>query len=117
MLHRLITDTELPQIKPHHLRLNLHLIELLPAVNPNHASNHLRYHDHVSEVRFYKIGFLVGFGVLLCFAEFFDQAHGFAFEAAVEAAAGAGMDDVAELFAGEVEESGVGWLVGGFDCE
>lgn len=114
MLHRLITNTELPQIKPHHLRLNLHLIELLPAVNPNHAPNHLGHDNHISEVRFDEIGLLVGFGVLFCFAEFFDQAHGFAFEAAVEAAAGAGMDDVAELFAGEVEESGVGWLVGGF---
>lgn len=105
MLHGLITDTELAQIEPHHLRLDLHLIELLPAVDANHGSNHLRHHDHISEVGFDQIGLLVGFCVLFCLAQLFDEAHGFAFEAPVEAAAGAGVYDVAELFAGEVEES------------
>ena len=56
-------------------------------------------------MRLHEVGFLVGFGVLLCLAEFFDEAHGFALEATVETAAGAGVDDVAELFAGEVKES------------
>ena len=106
MLHRLITDTKLPQIKPHHLGLDLHLIELFPAVNPNHGADHLGHDDHVAQVRLHEVGFLVGFGVLFGAAELFDEAHGFAFEAAVEAAAGAGVHDVAELFAGEVEESG-----------
>ena len=59
-------------------------------------------------MRFDEVGLLVGFRFLLGFAEFFDQAHGFAFEAAVEAAAGARVDDVAELGRGEVEESGRG---------
>lgn len=116
MLDRLITNRKLPQIKPHHLRLDLHLIELLPRVNPNHAANHLGHNDHVAEVGLDEIGLLVGFGVLFGLAEFFDEAHGFAFEAAVEAAAGAGVDDVAELFRGEVEESvsGDGGLERGF---
>jgi len=115
MLHRLIANTELAQIKAHHLRLDLHLIKLLAAVDPNHTPDHLRHDDHVSEVGLYEIRFLVGFGFLFRFAEFFDQAHGFALQAAVEAAAGARVHDVPELFAGEVEESrGVsGWEGGG----
>jgi len=108
MLHRLIANTKLPQIEPHHLRLDLHLIELLPAIDANDTANHLRHDDHVPEVGLHEIRFLVGFGFLLGFAEFLDEAHGFALEAAVEAAAGARVDDVPELFGGEVEESGGG---------
>ena len=115
MLHRLITDTKLPQIEAHHLRLDLHLIELLPAVNPNHGPDHLRHDNHVSEVGFHEIWLLVGFRFLLRFAEFFDEAHGFAFQAAVEAAAGAGVDYVTELFGGEVEESVLGRGEGSVD--
>lgn len=104
MLHRLIADAELPQVKPHHLRLDFHLIVLLPAVNPNHAPDHFGYDDHVAEVGLHEVGFLVGLGVLFRAAQFLDEAHGFALKAAVEAAAGAGVDDVAELGGGEVQE-------------
>ena len=52
-----------------------------------------------------EIGLLVGLGFLLGFAELFNQAHWLALETAVEAAAGAGVYDIAELFGGEVEES------------
>jgi len=101
----LLRNTKLPQIKSHHLRLDLHLIELLTRIDPNHAADHLGHHDHVPQVRLDQLGFLVGLGFLFCFAQFFDQAHGFALEAPVEAAAGARVNDVAELFRGEVEES------------
>lgn len=57
-------------------------------------------------MRLDEVGLLVGLGVLLGFAELLDEPHGLALQAAVEAAAGAGVDDVAELFGGEVEESG-----------
>jgi hypothetical protein len=50
------------------------------------------------------VGLLVGLGFLLGFAELLDETHGLALEAAVEPATGAGVDDVAELFGGEVEE-------------
>lgn len=102
---------------PHHLRLNLHLVKLLPRVDPNNASNHLRHHDHIPQMRLDQVRFLVRFGFLLGFSELFDQAHRFALETAVEAAAGTGVDDVTELFGGEVEESvGRGVLVLWFDC-
>lgn len=108
VLDRLVTDGKLAQIEPHHLRLDFHLIVFLPGVDPDHAPNHLGHDNHVPEVGLHQVGFLVGLGVLLGFPQFFDQAHGFALQAAVEAAAGAGVDDVAELFGGEVEESVVG---------
>lgn len=112
MLHRLIADTELPQIEAHHLRLDLHLIELLPAVDANHAADHLRHDNHIAEMGLHEIRLLVGLGFLLGFAQFLDQAHGFAFQAAVEAAARARVHYVSELLGGEVQES-VGGLAGG----
>lgn len=62
-------------------------------------------------MRFHKVGFFVGLGLLLCFAEFFDETHGLALQATVEAAAGASVDDVAELGGREVEESVAGLRV------
>lgn len=56
-------------------------------------------------MRLDEVGLLVGLGGLFGFTELLNQAHRLALEAAVEAATGAGMDDVAELFGGEVEES------------
>ena len=107
--NNLLADTELGQIMPDHLRLNLHLIELLARVHAHHAANHLRHDDHVAEVRLHGFGLLIRLGLLLRFAQLLDQTHRLALEAAVEAAAGTSVDDVAELFGGEVEESV--WLV------
>ncbi len=90
---------------PNHLRLDLDLIELLARVHTHHTADHLRHDDHVAEVRLDGVGLLVGLGLLLGFAQLLDQTHGLALEAAVEPATGAGVDDVAELFGGEVEES------------
>jgi hypothetical protein len=121
MLHRLVTNRELSQIVSHHLRLDFHLIELLAGINTHHRPDHLRHDDHVAQVRLHQIGLLVRLGFLLGLAQFLDQAHGAALEAAVEAAAGAGVQDVEELVGGEVEESvGEGllvfWLVGSRFC-
>jgi hypothetical protein len=52
-----------------------------------------------------QVGLLVGLRVLLRLAQFLDQAHGAALEAAVESATGAGVQDVEELIGGDVEES------------
>ena len=59
---------------------------------------------------FHEVGLLIGFRVLLGFAEFLDQTHRSALQATVESAAGACMDNVTELFRGEVEESGLQML-------
>jgi len=89
---------------PHHLRLNLHLIKNLPRIDSHHTPNHLRNHNHISQMRLHQIRLLIRFRLLFCFAEFLDQAHGTAFETSVEATAGARVDYVAELLGGEIEE-------------
>ena len=89
----------------HHLRLDLHLIELLARVHTDHAPNHLRHDDHVPEMRLDEVGLLVRLRLLLGFAQLLDQTHRLALQAAVESAAGPRVDDIAELFGGEVEES------------
>lgn len=105
MLDRLVTDTELGQIMPHHLRLDLDLVEFFAAVHTNDATNHLRNDNHVAQVSLDQIGLLVGLGFLFGLAQFLDETHGAAFQAAVEAAAGAGVKDGEEVGGGDIEES------------
>jgi hypothetical protein len=112
VLDRLVADAELAQIEPHHLRLNLDLVELLARIDADDRADHLGHDDHVAQVRLDEVGLLVGLGGLFGFTELLDQPHRLALKAAVEAAAGTGMDDVAELFRGEVEESIGGVLIG-----
>jgi len=87
-----------------HLGPDLDLVELLAGVDTNDRADHLGNDDHVAEMGLDEVRLLVGLGLLLSLAELLDQAHRLALEAAVEPAAGAGVDDVAELLAGEVEE-------------
>ena len=72
MFNRFITDRKLAQIKADHLRLDLDLVEFLARIDPRH-------HNHIPQMGFYQIRFLVRLRFLFRFAQFFDQAHGFAF--------------------------------------
>jgi hypothetical protein len=88
-----------------HFGLDLHLVELLARVDADDAADHLGDDNHVAEMGLDGVGLLIGLGLLLGLAELLDQAHGAALEAAVDPAAGAGVDDIAELVGGEVEEA------------
>jgi hypothetical protein len=88
-----------------HLRLDLHLVELLARVDANDAANHLGDDNHVTEVSLDGVGLLVGLGLLLRLAELLDETHGAALQATVDPAAGTGVDDIAELVGAEVEEA------------
>jgi hypothetical protein len=101
----LLRDRELSQVVANHLRLDLDLVELLSGVDTDDGTNHLWDDNHVTEVSLDQIRLLVWLGLLLGLAELLDQAHRLALEAAVEAAAGSGMDDVTELVRGEVQKS------------
>jgi hypothetical protein len=94
-----------------HLGLDLDLVELLPGIDADNTSDHLGDDDHVAQVRLDEIRLLIGLGFLLSLAELLDQTHRLALEAAVEPAAGTGVDDIAELFGGEVEESVRRWML------
>lgn len=87
-----------------HLRLDLNLVELLAGVDTDDGADHLGDDDHVTEVSLDEIGLLVGLGLLLGLAELLDEAHGLALQTAVEASAGTGVDNIAELLGREVEE-------------
>jgi hypothetical protein len=87
-----------------HLGLDLDLVELLSRVDTDDGSDHLGDDDHVTEVGLDEVGLLVGLSLLLGLAELLDQAHGLALETAVEPSAGTGVDEVAELLGGEVQE-------------
>lgn len=88
-----------------HLGLDFHLVELLAGVDSDDASDHLGDDDHVAEVRLDEVGLLVRLGLLLGLAQLLDQAHGLPLETPVDPAAGAGVDDVAQLIGAEVEET------------
>jgi hypothetical protein len=88
-----------------HLGLDFHLVELLARVDTNDTTNHLRNDNHISQMRLDEVGLLVGLGFLLGLAQLLDQTHGLALETAVEPTASTGVDDIAELVRGEVEES------------
>ena len=87
-----------------HLRLNFDLVELLSGVDTNNAANHLWDNNHVSEVGLDEVWLLVGLGLLLRLTELLDQTHGLALKATVEATTGTGVNDIAELVGGEVQE-------------
>ena len=100
----LLRDGELGEVVADHLGLDLDLVELLAGVDTDDGTDHLWDDDHVTEMCLDKVGLLVGLGLLLGLAKLLDQTHGLALEATVEASAGTGVDDIAELLAGEVEE-------------
>lgn len=87
-----------------HFGLDFNLVELLAGVDADDAADHLGHDDHVAQVRLDEVGLLVGLGLLLGLAQLLDQTHGLALETAVEPAAGASVDDIAELLGGEVQE-------------
>ncbi len=101
----LVGDRELSQVVANHLWLNLNLVELLSGVDADDGADHLWDDDHVTEVSPDGVWLLVWLGLLLGLAELLDQTHWLALEAAVEASASAGVDDVTELVRGEVQES------------
>jgi hypothetical protein len=100
-----LRDREFSQIMTNHLGLDFHLVELLARVDTNDTTNHLRNDNHISQMRLDEVGLLVGLGFLLGLAQLLDQTHGLALETAVEPTASTGVDDIAELVRGEVEES------------
>jgi len=81
-----------------HFRLDFDLVELLSRVDANDATNHLGNNNHVTEVGLDKVGLLVGLGLLLGLSELLDETHRLALKTTVEPTAGAGMDEVTELF-------------------
>jgi hypothetical protein len=92
-----LRDREFSQIVSNHLRLDFDLVEFLSRVDANNATNHLRNHNHVSQMRLDEVGLLIGLGLLLRLTELLDQTHGLTLKTSVEPTAGACVDDITEL--------------------
>lgn len=97
-------DREFTQVVANHLGLDFDLVELLTGVDTDDAADHLGDNDHVTEVGLDEVGLLVGASLLLGLAELLDETHGLALQTAVEATTSAGVNDITELFGGEVKE-------------
>ena len=99
-----LRDREFTKVVTNHLRLDFNLVELLTGVDTNDGADHLGDDDHVTEVSLDEVGLLVGLGLLLGLAKLLDETHGLALQTTVEASAGTSVNDITELFGGEVEE-------------
>lgn len=106
MLDRLVRNAKLPEVMPHHFRLDLDCVELLARINANHAADHFRDNNHIAKVRFNGIWLLVGLRFLLSLTQLLNEAHRLAFQAAIESAASARVNNITELFTGEIEQPG-----------
>ena len=61
--------------------LDFNLIKSFAIVNTNNGSGHFWDNDHVSQVGFDNIGFLVDWALLLLLAKFLDKCHRLTLEA------------------------------------
>lgn len=104
MLDWSVCDGELSEIMADHFGLDFNLRKLLALVDTNDTANHLRYHNHIPQVCLDEVGLLVRFGFLLRFAQLLDQTHGLSLETTVEPTPGASVNDISQLFGGQVKE-------------
>ena len=70
----------------------------LAIVNANDAADHFWHNDHVTQMCLYNSRFFVRRCLLLSFAKLLDQAHGAAFETALEATASTSVDELRAMF-------------------
>jgi len=87
-----------------HLRLDLDSVEDLSVVDSDHAADHLRDDNHITQMGFDGGGLLVGRGILLCLAQTLDEVHGLSLQAALETSSCARMDELDKLLIGKVKE-------------
>jgi hypothetical protein len=84
----------LGEVVANHFRLDFNRVEDLAVVNANDRADHFGDDDHVTEVCLDDSGFFVRRSLLLCLAEFLDEAHWATFETALEPTASASMDEL-----------------------
>jgi len=105
VLDRLVCDGELAKVVANHLRLDLHLVELLSGVDADNAANHLRHDDHITQMSLDKLRLLVWLSLLLSLAQLLDEAERAALQTPVDLSPRAGVEDVPELIGVEVEQA------------
>merc|ERR550517_1502773 len=71
-----VRDTEFTQVVSNHFRLDFNLVKSLAIVHSNNAAGHLRNDNHVSQMCFNDVGFLVDWALLLLLRSFLINAMG-----------------------------------------
>ena len=99
-----ISDAEFTQIMTNHFRLNFNLVESLAIVNANNAAGHLWNDNHVSQMCFDDVRFLVDWAFLFLLTKLFDQSHGLTLEATANFPSDTAREQFHELFIVHVQE-------------
>jgi len=102
--HGLVRDGEFGKIMTRHFWLDFNGVEDLAVIDADNASDHLRYDNHVAEMGFDYCGFLIRECLLLCFAEFFDETHGFPLETTLEASTCTRVDELNKILVGKIKQ-------------
>lgn len=76
-----------------------YLAEVLAIVNANDGAGHLGHDDHVPQMSLHNLGLLIWWSLLLGLAEFLDQSHWLALQAAGETPAGTAVHQLNQLVA------------------
>lgn len=76
-----------------------YLAEILAVVNANDGAGHLGHDDHVPQMSLHNLGLLIWWSLLLGLAEFLDQSHWLALQAAGETPAGTAVHQLNQLVA------------------
>ena len=104
VLHRFVTDRELPEIMTNHFRPNLHLVEALAVVHAHHAADHFGDDYHIPQVCPHWGWFLPRRGVLFSFPQFFDESQGLPLQTTLESPPGAGVEQLHQILHVHVQE-------------
>ena len=70
VLHRLVSQRELTQVVTDHLSLDFNVVEVAAVVHTHHGTNHLRNHDHVTQMSLHGSRALVLRSVRLLHTQF-----------------------------------------------
>merc|ERR1712212_1185184 len=103
MTNRFVGQRELSKVMSNHLRFDFNLIECLPVVDADDGTDHIRQHDHVSEMCLHHGRFLVHRSFFLRFPQFLHQCKRFHLQTTCESATCPGMYDLHELLARQIE--------------
>jgi hypothetical protein len=95
---------EFTKVMTNHFRADFDLVESLTVVDTNDGTDHFRDDDHVTQVGLDGRGLFARGGFSLGLAKLLDETHGLALQTTLESSTGTAVDQIHELFRGQVEE-------------
>ena len=80
------------------------MVESLAVVNANNGTSHLRHDDHIAQVGFDNIGFLIRWAFLLLLTQFLDQSQRLTLKTTADFPPDATGEQLHQLFVAHVKE-------------